>query len=124
HPIKQRLFHAFFFGNIGKTRAIVIDAIRYNGPPVIFSFLDDVDFITTLWAMFMFPNFACNGMYHHALRISVAIAVNRFFGIGFVYKWIIFRYSAIVIKAVYFTVIPCDVLGVGIAVATLTGRKI
>src|SRR5690606_3266626 len=99
-------------------------AIRYNGPPVIFSFLDDVDFITTLWAMFVFPNFACNGMYHHTLRISVAVAINRFFGIGFVYKRVVFRNPAVIIKTVYFAVIPSDVLGVGIAVATLTGRKI
>src|SRR5476649_3031093 len=65
-------FHCLALG-LGNRCQRIIDAVGRQRPTVILAALDDVDFITTAWAVFVFPDGATPGVQRQALRVALAV---------------------------------------------------
>src|SRR5690606_37961454 len=102
-----------------KNRAIVIDPIADHWPTEVLGFFHNVDLISTSWTMLMNPDLSRDGVSDHPLRISVAIRINGFFGVGLVYKRIVSRDLSIVMKPVHFTAVFGDILGVDVMITSV-----
>ena len=69
----QRLRHAFFVRALTNRRAeSIVHAISNHRPPIVHTGADDVHLITTLWAVFMRPQFTGPGIHRRTLHVAIA----------------------------------------------------
>ena len=112
HPISEGLFHVDFGGDVDHRGAVVIHAVGDDGPAVVETFFDEVEFVATAGAVLGVEEFAGDRVEGEALRVAVAVAPDGGVGFGVTDEGIIRRDAAVVVEAVDFAVGARDVLGV------------
>src|SRR5690554_6030682 len=117
------LLHACFGGVFGNDGAVVIDAVRYFGPAVVETGLDEVDFIAAAWTVFVRPQGTGLGVFDESLGIAVTVGPDDGHDVGGVDKGVVGRYASVVLDAVNFTGMVAQGLGVG-HVSTVANGKI
>ena len=106
-------------GVFGNRVAVVVDAIRSNGPTIIIARSQNIDLIAPLRTVFVGPDFTRCGMHRHALGISVAVGENFLLAIGFIEEWISARDASIVVESNHAAVVVAFILS-GSEVVSLT----
>src|SRR5690606_30261334 len=102
HTIMYRLLHAKLSCFIGNDCAIVVNSVCDRGPPVISTFLYDIQFITATGAVLYCINKTVCAIVSHTLDVVVTIRPNTMPGMGIINKRVIHWYTSVVMKPVYF----------------------
>ena len=124
HPVLNGLFHAFTYRVFGKGSAVVINPVAYYRPAIVFSGLNDIEFISTARPMLMSPHFSGNRMPLHALLVTMSIGVYGFNGTILTYKGVVCRDGSIIINSIHFPPIYAQALWINISVASVSNGKI
>src|SRR5690606_31859410 len=101
----KRLLHPYPGSVVGQNGSIVVDAETHQRPSVIESFFYDVQFIPTLWTVFVFPDNAGRLLVVQSLRIAMTITPDTWHSTSSLYKRIISRNSSVVVNTVSLTTV-------------------
>ena len=83
------LLHAFHFSLVRNGGAAIVDAISNYRPSVILALFNNIDFVATLWPVFVIPDFTGHRVFYQTLGISMSIAIYGCFCPFGIYKRIV-----------------------------------
>src|SRR5690606_2691185 len=73
-PMQDGRFEAFLVGDGGDGGSVVVHAVGDEGPAVVSSAADEVEFVAAAWAVFGFPEIAGFRVGGEALGVAMSVA--------------------------------------------------
>src|SRR5262245_17363744 len=110
HPVDDRLIHAVARRVPGNGAAVVVDAERDGGPPIVVARLDDVDLVSAAGSMFVLPDRARIRLDEQPLRVTQAVGNNLWPDPRTAVEWIVGRDRPIFVQPQDLALVVAEIL--------------